>query len=274
MVKYVKGSLQRLTPFKSCAEKKTIGCLASLTLDVLTRWNFTYTMLEVAEKYENAFELMLDEDSNFANYLYEDGGGRKRSGPPLDDDWNNVRNFTKFLQVFYEVAVQISGSLYSTSNMYFSILQKVYNCLIEYCDSDDILLSAMAIIMKMKYDKYWGDFEKINPLLFVTSMLDPLYKIDILEFWYMSNVGEKKAEKIVTKLKNVLDQLYNHYAKSVGGNGDRLSNEEQSCTSSASMGVGTSNKSKKYALSGFHSFHASKNLMLLDRDRIIFWGRC
>jgi hypothetical protein len=64
--------------------------LASLTLDVPTRWNFTYTMLEVAEKYENAFELMLDEDSNFANYLYEDGGRRKRLGPLLDDDWNNV----------------------------------------------------------------------------------------------------------------------------------------------------------------------------------------
>jgi hypothetical protein len=47
-------------------------------------------MLEVAEKYENAFELMLDEDSNFANYLYEDGGRRKRLGPLLDDDWNNV----------------------------------------------------------------------------------------------------------------------------------------------------------------------------------------
>jgi len=127
--------------------------------------------------------------------------------------------------VFYEVTIQISGSLYSTSNMYFSILQKVYNCLIGYYDSDDILLSAMAIRMKMKYDKYWGDFEKINPLLFVTSMLDPRYKMDILEFWYMNNVGEKKAEKIVTKLKNVLDQLYNHYAKSVGGSGDRLSNE-------------------------------------------------
>jgi hypothetical protein len=223
-------------------------------------------MLEVAEKYQNAFELMLDEDSNFANYLCEDGGGRKRLGPSIDDDWNNVQNFTKFQQVFYEVTVQILGSLYSTSNMYFSILQKVYNCLIEYCDSDHILFSAMAIRMKMKYDKYWGDFEKINLLLFVTSVLDPCYKMDVLEFWFMSNIGEKKGEKIVTKLKNVLDQLYNHYAKSVGGSGDRLSNEERSCTSSASVGVGTSNKSKKYALRGFHSFCASKNLMLCQTE--------
>jgi hypothetical protein len=45
MVKYVKGSLQRLTQFKSCAESKTIGYNDSLTLDVLTKWNSTYTML-------------------------------------------------------------------------------------------------------------------------------------------------------------------------------------------------------------------------------------
>jgi hypothetical protein len=128
-------------------------------------------MLEVTEKYENAFELMLDEDSNFANYLCEDGGGKKRLGPPLNDDWNNVRNFTKFLQVFYEVTVQISGSLYSTSNIYFSILQKVYNCLTKYCDSDNILLSAMTIRIKMKYDKYWGDFEKITPCCLLLQCL-------------------------------------------------------------------------------------------------------
>jgi hypothetical protein len=67
MVKYVKGSLQRLIQFKYCAERKTIGCNTSLTLDVPTRWNFTYTMLEVAMKYERAFDLMLDEDTNFSN---------------------------------------------------------------------------------------------------------------------------------------------------------------------------------------------------------------
>jgi hypothetical protein len=148
---------------------------------------------------------MLDEDLNFANYLCEDGGGRKGLRPPLEDDWKNIRNFSKFLQVFYELTVEISGSLYSTSNIYFSILQRVYNCLMEYCDSDDYLLSSMTIKMKMKYDKYWGDLEKINPLLFVASVLDPRYKMIILEFWLTSNVGEEKSEKITTKLKNALE---------------------------------------------------------------------
>jgi hypothetical protein len=69
--------------------------------------------------------------------------------------WANVQHFTKFLQVLYDVTVKISGSLYSTSNRYFNTLQKVYNYLTEYCDSDDILLSTMAIKMKSKYDKFF-----------------------------------------------------------------------------------------------------------------------
>jgi len=104
--------------------------------------------------------------------------------------------------------------------------------------------------------------------LFVAAMLDPRYKIIILEFWFKSNIGEEKAERIIIKLKNTLEQLYNHYAKNVaniGGSGDK-SNEEQSCGNSASVGAGTSTtsrtRSKKNALIDFHSFRASKNLEL------------
>jgi hypothetical protein len=75
MVKYVKSSPQRLGLFKFCAERKSVECNASLTLDVSTRWNSTYIMLEVAEKYQRAFELMLDEDRHFMNYLYDDDVG-------------------------------------------------------------------------------------------------------------------------------------------------------------------------------------------------------
>jgi hypothetical protein len=46
---------------------------------------------------------------------------------------------------------------------------------------------------------------EINPLLFVASMLDPRYNMEVLEFWFMSNVGDKKTQKIVSNLKNVLN---------------------------------------------------------------------
>jgi hypothetical protein len=67
--------------------------------------------------------------------------------------------------------------MYSTSNLFFDILYYVHSCLIEYYESSDHLLSIMVNIMKVKYDKYREDVEKINSLLFVTSLFDPRYKI-------------------------------------------------------------------------------------------------
>jgi hypothetical protein len=276
MVKYVKGSPYRLAQFKSCAERKTIACNASLTLDVLTRWNSIYTMLEVAVKYERAFDLMIDEDSNFVTYLCDDGPGKKGLGLPNDDDWANVRHFIKFLKVFYDVTVQISASLYSTNNIYFSKLQKVYNCLMAYCGSDDDKLSDMAFRMKLKYDKYWGDFEKINTLLFIASVLDPRYKMEVLEFWFLSNIGEAKTNRIVSKLKNILEQLYSHYAihdGESGPSGARMSNEGRICSTSTSLGVGLGSGTSydpdldKDALTDFHTFRARRNLMLARTEK-------
>jgi hypothetical protein len=86
--------------------------------------------------------------------LCDDRLKKKGLGPPSDEDWANVRHFIKNLKVFYDVTMKISGSLYSTSNMYFNILQMVYNCLTAYCGSDDDMLSTTTFKMKSKYDKY------------------------------------------------------------------------------------------------------------------------
>jgi hypothetical protein len=271
MVKYVKGSPHRLAQFKSCAERKTIACNASLTLDIPTRWNSTYTMLEVPVKYERVFDLMIDKDSNFVTYLCDDGPGKKGLGLPNDDNWANVRHFIKLLKVFYDVTVHISGSLYSTTNKYFPKLEKVYNCWMAYCGSDDDMLSAMAFRIKFKYDKYWEDFEKINPLLFIAYVLDPRYKLEVLEFWFLSNIGEAKTYQIVSKLKAILEQLYSHYAMHDGESrpsGARMSNKGRSCSTSTSLGVELSSGTyddldlNKDVLTDFHAFRARRNLML------------
>jgi hypothetical protein len=105
------------------------------------------------------------------------------------------------LQVFYDVTMQISGSLHSTSNLYFDVLCSVYSCLTEYSESSDPLLNTMANKMKVKYDKYWGDVEKINPLLFVASLLNPCYKMAGLEYWFRLSFGAEKEERIDSQLK-------------------------------------------------------------------------
>jgi hypothetical protein len=155
--------------------------------------------------------------------------------------------------VFYDVTMKISGSLHSTSNLYFDVLCDVHSCLTEYSESSDPLLNAIANRMKVKYDKYWEDVEKINPLLFVASLLDPRYKMAGLEYWFWFSFGAEKAKKkIDSQLKWVLGRLYEHYAygsKNVGS-GSMLSNDEV-----------RSSKSITTFLQNFHSFRASRNLM-------------
>jgi len=161
--------------------------------------------------------------------------------------------------VFYDVTMQISGFLHSTSNLYFDVLCSVYSCLTEYFESSDPLLNTMANRMKGKYDKYWGDVEKINPLLFVASLLDPRYKMAGLEYWFRLSFGAEKVERIDSQLKWVLGRLYEHYAygsKNVGS-GSILSNDE---VRSGTTLVGSS-RSRTTFLQNFHSFRASRNLM-------------
>ena len=108
--------------------------------------------------------------------------------------------FMKFLKLFYEVTLRISGSLYTTSNLLFQELSTVYDHLQGYCEDDDYILSTMAMRMKSKYDKYWGHLDNINLMLFVTIVLDPRYKLDALEFWLNDDY---KAENEVVKVQLV-----------------------------------------------------------------------
>jgi hypothetical protein len=125
-----------------------------LCLDVVTRWNSTYKMLEGAEKCESAFVLMKEFDRDFALTLSEEKQGKKGLGPPTFDDWHRIRIFLKFLKVFYDATLRLSGSLYVTSNMYFQEICGIQMHLDEYNENDDHVLSAMSEKMKTKFNKY------------------------------------------------------------------------------------------------------------------------
>ena len=55
-MRYVKNSPLRLKKFREYAYLLSIESKASLTLDVRTRWNSTYLMLQSAYLYDKVFE--------------------------------------------------------------------------------------------------------------------------------------------------------------------------------------------------------------------------
>ena len=114
VVWYVKSSPNIFEKFKACVEKEKIQSKSLLCLDVFTRRNSTYLMLENEQKFVVAFERMKDDDGHFLCYFKDPS-----SSPPRFLDWENVRLFTKFLGMFYEAILRFFGSLFVTTNVYF-----------------------------------------------------------------------------------------------------------------------------------------------------------
>ncbi|KAK9901918.1 hypothetical protein M0R45_001852 [Rubus argutus] len=115
-VKYVRSSPSRFDKFKQYALHERIEAKGLVLLDVPTRWNSTYLMLETALKFKKAFERMEDDDDAYLTYFLDDV---KKLGPPTSADWENARVFIKFLNIFYDATLKFSGSLVVTSTFHF-----------------------------------------------------------------------------------------------------------------------------------------------------------
>lgn len=71
-MEYVRSSSSRFATFKSFDEKVKIVTHGLVNLDVETRWNSTYTMLDKTLKFEKAFTRMYVDDQNQKNNSYQD----------------------------------------------------------------------------------------------------------------------------------------------------------------------------------------------------------
>ena len=66
-VKYVRSSPARLQKFKTCVDREKISYEGLMVLDVPSRWNSTYLMLEKAVAFEKAFDRLKEDDGHYTN---------------------------------------------------------------------------------------------------------------------------------------------------------------------------------------------------------------
>ncbi|XP_062074830.1 zinc finger BED domain-containing protein DAYSLEEPER-like [Humulus lupulus] len=206
VVRYVRSSPARLKRCKESCKDANIESKALLCLDVVTRWNSTYLMLESAIKFKKAFE-NLEEDANYTKYFDEE----IMDGPPTNLDWEKAVVFVDFLRRFYDLANRFSGSLYVTSNLFLPDILKVQADLTTMASNPDTLLGAMAVSMKRKYDKYWGRIEKLNMLTFIANIFDPRYKLEVVNRGFKFVYTSSEAEKMIKLVTYTLAQLYAFY---------------------------------------------------------------
>ncbi|KAL0309379.1 UNVERIFIED_CONTAM: hypothetical protein Sradi_5880200 [Sesamum radiatum] len=147
-IRYVRNSPARYKKLQECAE--FIETKKLLSLDVPTRWNSTYLMLEAVTCLKRAFDAYEDIDLAYMTDLSK----KPFDGVPIESDWDRAKLLLKFLKHFYNLTLCISGSSYVTSNIVFHEICEVDLLLKRWLNSEDVELSEMARKMKEKYDKY------------------------------------------------------------------------------------------------------------------------
>ncbi|KAL2906539.1 Zinc finger BED domain-containing protein RICESLEEPER 2 [Bienertia sinuspersici] len=201
-VKYVKNSPARILRFKELVQKANIDCKASLSFDVPTRWNSTYTMLDTALKFQRVFSGISLPDG-------EDLNDNER--PPEPEDWKKVERLVMFLKGFYVLTKRISGSHYVTSNKGLSEIAAMYDMLNKWERNGDLNFKAMASSMKRKFDKYWGNVEKMNKFIYVASILDPHSKLIVVQLTLSDMHGKEKGMKLANDVKEFTYALFDEY---------------------------------------------------------------
>ena len=94
--------------------KRTKG----LRLDVCTRWNATYGMIDSAMRYHSVLNRLAKEDANFKHF-------------PLRGEWNRIERITRFLRPFNDITTLFSETDYPTTNLYFQGMSQIELLLLE-----------------------------------------------------------------------------------------------------------------------------------------------
>ena len=223
-VKFIKTGTSRLPNFKRCAELAKVQTKAFLNLDVCTRWNSTYLMLNAAQKYEKAFQRYSDEDPYYMLELEGEGG----HGVPVKTDWDKVRKMSDFLEHFYKLTLRVSVTKHPTSHTFFHEIADVLVLLRNWCHSEDRLCQEMGKRMLVKYYKYFGEKygekrgekdQLLNLVIFFCVAVDPRYKLSnyikmATMVMFGDEIGDKLWETVNSSFRSLFEEYRNMYAPS------------------------------------------------------------
>ncbi|KAJ9542123.1 hypothetical protein OSB04_028629 [Centaurea solstitialis] len=202
-VRWVRGSPARLTKFREICDWLDIQEKCSLCLDVPTRWKSTYMILQNSIPYRSAFESYPDRDASYKADLGD--------SLLVDSDWIYLESFVVILRSFYEMTIRISGSLYVTSNTYLSEISDLSYALTDMMGSSNATERNVGGKMKEKFDKYWGDPDKMNMMIFFSSIFDPRDKVEYMPHQLKQLYGEDVGKEIFDKVKSMLASLFEDY---------------------------------------------------------------
>ncbi|KAJ1690301.1 hypothetical protein LUZ63_014456 [Rhynchospora breviuscula] len=204
--------------------------------DVETRWNSTYLMLDLALQLKQAINRYALSDNNF-------------NMCPNDVDWEHVEALICHLKVFYDVTNKLSGTKYTTLNIFFPEYCEVYLTIKKMSQSAYPFVVDMSKEMFYKWNKYW---KVASILLAIGCVLDPRCKLDVVEY-YFRMMHPEECPGFMDNLRTCLNKLFNEYllAHSKGS-------ENQPSSSTIHMSSTTSSDGMSDTRAELKSFLSSK----------------
>lgn len=158
-ISFLGNSTQRISSYKRY-------CIAieqtphKYNLDMPVRWNSTYMMLKA----------VIRDEVTFSGWINANMGREHLS----DDTWAVAKALCKFLELFYDATITLSGVYYPTSPLMMHTLLDIATHLQAF--EKDRLLMPMVSRMKLKYCKYWANIPILYAFAFI---LDPRVKLEV-----------------------------------------------------------------------------------------------
>ncbi|KAF8045994.1 hypothetical protein N665_4139s0001 [Sinapis alba] len=243
-VQYVRSSTQRQKSFQLRVESGKMS-RGSLPLDIKTRWNSTYLMLQRAIKFKVAFDKMEQEDKLYNDFFNEVENGNKRIGPPAIVDWNAVERLVKFLIIFYNSTLVVSASTSVSSHLCYGEIVTIERNLIRLCQSLDKELKSKADGMKAKFEKYWDGMKNVNKMVIVASVFDPTKKMQFAKLCFEKLYGKEttEAKEMYQSVHIVLIDMFKEYSlrfkkDSTGGQSSQSTQASSSNGQDQDQGLG------------------------------------
>lgn len=219
------ASPSRVEKFEEAVRQMPIDCTKKLCLDCKTRWNSTYLMLETAIIYRDVFPRLKCREKQYKNV-------------PTEEDWENAMEICDKLKIFYEVTEMFSATLYPTSNCYFPNICDIKLQLEEWVNSPKMMIQCMATKMIEKFEKYW---DSCHIMMGVAAVLDPRYKMKLVEFYFAQIYGERSQFKVDEIRQNCYDLLVDYQSRS--------ETKENSLSASSSVPMGRSSGVSSHVVS-------------------------
>ncbi|KAL1223810.1 Zinc finger BED domain-containing protein RICESLEEPER 2 [Cardamine amara subsp. amara] len=163
-------------------------------------------MLQAAVSLKKGFDMLELEDEKYVAELT-----RICEAVPSETDWSYATALSEILQYFYDATVNISGSKYVTGNTYMKEIFGVGWMIVKMDTLEDTHKKAMAEKMKLKFYKYWGNFDNTNIMIYVVAVLDPRYKIRWVKWMIEGTYPSYEANCLIDKITYALDRLFAYY---------------------------------------------------------------